>query len=141
MKTVALDPSRMDVEIAPQGITAFAIEGLALTPKFQQKMGGGSPAWKKDVATLEMGGTHALVLNFGAGLKSAYVYLQADAEQLKRATLRYRTGGAWQQATDERFPFEFTVPLAPDDKRFEFLIEGVRPTGETVTSGTGTLEQ
>ena len=141
VKTVALDPARMEVEIAPQGITALAIEGLAPNSRFQQKMGGDSPAWKKDVATLEMGGTHALVLNFGAGLKSAYVYLQADAEQLKRATLRYRTGGAWQQATDERFPFEFTVPLAPDDKRFEFLIEGVRPTGETVTSGTGTLEQ
>ena len=139
-KTVALDLSRMDVEIAPQGITAFAIEGLALVPKFQQKMGGNSAAWKKDAATLELGGTHAMVLNFGTGLKSAYVYLQADASQLKRATLHYRIGGTWQQATDERFPFEFTVPLAQEDKRFEFRIEGVKPDGETVNSEVGILE-
>ena len=141
VKTAALDPSRMEIEIAPQGITALAIEGLAPNPRFQQKMGGDSPAWKKDVATLDLGGTHALVLNFGAGLKSVYVYLQADATQLKRATLHYRVGGAWQQATDERFPFEFTVALRPEDRRFEFHIEGVRPTGETVSSATGTLEE
>jgi hypothetical protein len=137
-----IEPSRLAVEIAPQGITALAIKGLAFAPAFQTRMDGASPAWKKDSATLELGGTHALVLNFGPGLKSAYVYLQADGTQFKRATLYYRSGGgAWRQAEDARFPFEFTVPLGQGDTRFEFRIEGEMAAGKIVKSEAAVLEE
>jgi hypothetical protein len=126
------------VEIAPHGITALEIKGLRLTPKFQAGLSGGA-AWAKDFAQLDLGGARAMVLNFGPGLQSAYVYLEASGAQFKEATLRYSTGGEWKSMTDAAFPFEFTVPLPPDAAEFNFKVEAVRPSGEKVESEIGKL--
>jgi len=134
----SVNPANFRVEIAPRGITALAIQGLRITPKFQAGLSGGA-AWAKDSAQLDLGGTRALVLNFGPGLQSAYVYLQASGVQFKEATLHYSTGGGWRAMTDAAFPFEFTVPLPPDAAEFSFKVEAVRPSGGKIESETGKL--
>jgi hypothetical protein len=138
-KTAAVDPASFHVEIAPRGITALAIHGPAAVLQFQSKLLGAGQAWKTDFAKLDLGGTHAMVLNFGPQLQSAYVYLQADGSQFTKATLHYSTGGAWQQITDEAFPFEFSVPLGADVSQFSFKIEAVTPAGEQRVSEIGNL--
>ena len=80
-----------------------------------------------------------MVLNFGPGLQSAYVYLQVSGAQFKEATLHYSTGGEWRAMTDAAFPFEFTVPLPPDAVEFSFKVEAVRPSGGKIESETGKL--
>jgi hypothetical protein len=141
MKNTTVDPSNFKVQIAPRGITALAIAGVNPKPVFQTKIIGESPAWKKDYARLDLGGTHAMVLNLGPELNSAYIYLEANGTQFRQATLSYSTGGQWQQMTDRAFPFEFTVPLASDVKQLQFKIETVTPVGEKQVSETGSLEQ
>lgn len=135
---VSLELSKFQVEIAPRGLTALAIEGVQIEPKFQGGLSGGS-AWRRDYAEQACGGTRAMVLNFGPGMQSAYVYLQASAAQCRQATLHHATDGAWESVTDQAFPFEFTVPLAPSAERFEFRLELVTPSGERQESGLGQL--
>jgi hypothetical protein len=43
--------------------------------------------------------------------------------------------------SDAAFPFEFTVPLAGEGRRFDFKIETVSPTGQTNVSPDSTLRQ
>lgn len=136
--TRQIDPADFEVGIAPRGITVLAIEGLDIAPKFQIGLGGGG-AWAKDSAQLDLGGTHALVLNFGPGLQSAYVYLQAGPTEFQQATLRYACGGATQTLADAAFPFEFTVPLPPDAADFRFQVEAIRPGGDRVQSEAAQL--
>lgn len=134
VKSIELNPAEIHVEIAPNGITALAIAGLKVAPKFQTKLVGSSPAWKQDFAKLDLGGTHAMLLNFGPELKSAYVYLQANATEVRQATLHYSTGGEWHTMTDDAFPFEFTVPVAADASRFDFKVETISTDGVTNVS-------
>lgn len=141
IKTETMSPANFKVEIAARGITALAISGVNPKPGFQTKIIGESPAWKKDYTTLGLGGGHAMVLNLGPELKSAYVYLEANGTELKQATLSYSTGGEWHQMTDRAFPFEFSVPLAPDAKQFQFKIEAITPSGAIQVSEIGKLEQ
>lgn len=141
VKTVRLHPSEFPVDIAPGGITALAIQGVALAPKFQTHREGPSEPWRTDSVQLGFGGAHAMILNFGPGLLSAYVYLQADGAQFRQVTLRYSTGGEWREMTDAAFPFEFTVPLAASDREFRFSLTGVRPDGRTVTSDSAVLRK
>jgi hypothetical protein len=137
----SVDPAGFRVELSPRGLTALAIQGLPVTPRFQQKLVGASPAWKQDFASLELGGTRAMLFHLGPELKSVYVYSQADPAAFKRVTLHYATGGEWRQLTDAAFPFEFTVPLPSDATGFQFKVEGITPAGEKRISDTGSLEQ
>lgn len=134
-----LNPEKFEVQIAARGITAFVISGLNIKPRFQEKLSNRDAAWRKDSAEVDFAGTHALLLNFGRELKSAYVYLQANGTKLKQAMLHYSTGGDWKQMSDAAFPFEFTVPLAAEAKEFRFKVEGVQPDGGKVESPEGLL--
>ena len=135
---VPVESGRFAVDIAAKGITALAIDGLKVTPRFQQKLQSPAQPWKTDFAKHASGDTRAMVLNFGGELQWAYVYLQAR-ETLKQATLRYSSGGEWKTATDAAFPFEFSVPLSADAKEFAFEIEGVAPSGEKTKPEAGRL--
>lgn len=137
-----LNPARFEVQVAPRGITALAIDGLALKAGFQEKFINRAPVWKKDFVRFDFHGAHGMILPFGRELQSAYVYLQANGETVKQATLHYSTGGGeWQKVNDAAFPFEFTVPLAGDARRFEFKIEVVPITGAVKVSEVATLSQ
>ncbi len=73
-----LDPAEFRVEWRRTASRLLLLP--ALRPRsVPGRMAGASPAWKQDSAQLELGCTHAMLLNFGPGLKSAYVYLQAQA--------------------------------------------------------------
>ena len=123
-----LTPTKFCVTIVPGGITSLAIHGLTPKPKFQQKLQTFAGPWKTLYTKQDFGGTHAMILNFGRELQSAYVYLQAR-ENIAQASLRYSTGGEWKTLTDKAYPFEFTVPLPADAGEFSYQIETTRPDG------------
>ena len=137
-----LNPARFQVQVAPRGITALAIAGLNLKAGFQEKFIARATAWQKDFVQFDFHGAHGMILPFGRELQSAYVYLQANGEAVKQATLHYSTGGGeWRKVTDAAFPFEFTVPLAGDARQFEFKIEVVPTTGAVQVSEVARLSQ
>lgn len=68
----------IEVAIPAKGLMAVALDGVRITPEFQQKVGLIEPdkIWSKDRIDFEDPSQgRALIMNFGALAKSAYVYL------------------------------------------------------------------
>ncbi|MCX6968098.1 MAG: hypothetical protein NTZ46_10060 [Verrucomicrobia bacterium] len=139
-KTEKVIPGKFAVSVAPNGITSVAIRGVKPQPKFQEKIQSSAGSWKTDFQKLAFAGTHAMVLNFGRELQSAYVYLQAR-ENIVQATLHYSTGGVWKSVADAAFPFEFTVPLPADAREFSYKIELARTDGKKEESEIAKLSR
>jgi len=142
-REVTLRDGRFPIEVAAMGQTAVIIEGLHVTPKFQQKLLAASDgqAWQKDYAELNFGQARAMILNFGPAEKSAYIYLQADDTTFKEVSLTYTVEGKTATLRDQAYPFEFTVPLPEDATEFEFRLTGAMVDGRSPVSETVVLRK
>lgn len=139
----ALRDGRMTIAVASRGLVAIEIEGLAITPKFQDRLiaARAADAWSKDYGELSCGNTRAMILNFGPAATNAYVYLQDDDAKFSEVTLSYMAAGKRESITDASFPFEFTVPLTRDATEFQFQISGRGTDGRATESDVVTLKK
>jgi hypothetical protein len=81
----------------------------------------------------------AMILDMGLGLKTAYIYLEADDALFSAAEINYSTEGvSGKRIVDRAYPYEFTVDLA-DDAPLEFSVTGIGPDGSRQQSGRLTL--
>jgi len=138
-----LRDGQMRITVPSMGITAIEIEGLTITPKFQDRLVGAksSDAWGTDYVEIPYGDARAMILNFGPAATTAYVYLQADDAKFSKVTLSYTTGVKHESITDASYPFEFTVPLARDATEFRFQLKGQTVDGGTPESEFVTLRK
>ena len=132
-----------DLKATVLKVTAVEVEGLVVTPKFQDRLVGAraADAWQRDHVELPFGGTHAMILNFGPAATTAYVYLQADDTKFKEVSLTYAIGERRATLTDASYPFEFTVPVPAGATAFDFEVSAVTLSGEKQTSGPGALRR
>ncbi len=138
-----LRDGRLTVTVPPMGLLALEIEGLVVTPKFQDRLVGAraADAWRTDYLELPFGDARAMILNFGPAATTAYVYLQADDSAFREVTLTHWAGGAPVTIRDASYPYEFTVPLARDATEFRFQFSGVTTDGRTVTAEAAALRK
>ena len=139
----ALRDGRLTITVPPMGLTAVEVEGLGVTPKFQDRLVGAraTDAWRRDYVELPLGGTRAMILNFGPAATAAYVYLQADDSKFKEVSLAYTIAGRRETLTDVSYPFEFTVPVPAGATAFDFEVHGVTHSGEKKSSGPSALRR
>ena len=139
----SLRDGRLTVTVPPMGLTAVEVEGLVVTPKFQDRLVGAraADAWQRDHVELPFGGTHAMILNFGPAATTAFVYLQADDTKFKEVSLTYTVAGRSATLTDVSFPFEFTVPVPAGAPAFAFEVHAVTLSGEKQSSGPAALQR
>lgn len=132
----------LTVKLPPHGITGVCIEGISVTPQFQQEVfGPGGAVPDPGVITQDgpFGDVIGMTIDMGPSLKEAYVYLQATEKELKQATLSYKVGDKWESVTDNSYPFEFSMPISGDPKEFEYKVEGVGLDGKVETSRVSQL--
>jgi hypothetical protein len=134
----------IQVPLSAKGITAIVIAGLTPKVEFQDKFNAhaiaGDAATFKRFAT-PVGDAEAMVLSFGDELTWLYAYLTGDETSAKSATLHVNVGGndvdgndidgKTTTLTDDRFPFEFSLPLTPADRTLTLTIETVDAAGNT----------
>ena len=113
------------VTIPAKGLVAVSLDGVQITPAFQQKVQGVDPGtvWTTDRIDFDEPRGRALIMNFGTLAKSAYVYLFDGQNDFERVTLIYDTDGKEQRITKNSFPWEFTIPIDIHTKHFEFRFE------------------
>lgn len=135
------------VRVAPKGITALSVDGLSVRTGFQEKALTPTPTVPTTADAYQrlatpVGNVTALLFSLGQTTRSAYVWLEATAEQLKKATLHYRPLGAttWQTQEDTGYPFEFSVPVPDPADGWEWRVEGTTPDGNSVAAKTGILK-
>ncbi len=139
---VSVENGKATVRVPAGGITGLMIEGVEPQVVFQDRFGAETetaPALAP--VTVKTGDARAMVLNFGPGLRNAFVYLRETDDTLASASLRYRdgAGGEWKTAADEKYPFEFSIPIPPDARGFEFVLETKGIDGKMTTSESVSL--
>jgi hypothetical protein len=131
----------VEVEVPASGLTALALDGVAIKTRFQQQFVDAAQPWTVPSVNLSVGGGRAMIIAMGRELTSAYIYLQSDATQCKRAVLRYTLGGKEQELEDASFPFEFTVPIPQDAADLSFSVSCEKPDGSIERSETAVLKR
>jgi hypothetical protein len=122
------------------GIAGFVIEQLAVRPTFQPRLKA-LPTRADQTGfseqTTPQGNVTGLLLSWGPGLHQAYVYLTATEKQLTGARLHYTLDGTrWQTATDDQYPFEFSLPLTDAERQrgFQYRVESLLKGGGSTTT-------
>ncbi|MEA3210332.1 MAG: hypothetical protein QOE70_3389 [Chthoniobacter sp.] len=119
--------NRLILTLPPKGIIALAIPAK-VKPRLQARLYDptttalGPRSFAQ--VTAPFGPVHAMLLRAGTGLTSAFIYTEALPEQVIAARLRWRQGeGAWQELTDEIYPYEFSPELRDDAGDFAGVLE------------------
>ncbi|WP_418992946.1 hypothetical protein [Alistipes sp.] len=139
--SATLREGRITVPLAGRGITALVIEGVEVRPRFQHKLLADSGKWRTNHTSVGFEKDRAVVLDFGAGLRSVYLWHEADNSRFVRTRLHYAVDGKWSVTDKTGYPYEYTVELPDDASRFEYRFEALRPDGSVARSATGTLHK
>ncbi|HRJ72676.1 MAG TPA: hypothetical protein PLS03_10650, partial [Terrimicrobiaceae bacterium] len=134
---VPVENGRASVRVPAGGITGLMIDGVEPQVAFQDRFGAETETAPALVpVTVQTGDARAMVLNFGPGLRNAFVYLRETDDTLASATLRYREGsaGPWKTVTDDKYPFEFSIPIPADAGSFEFVLATTGIDGKVTNS-------
>ena len=133
----AVKNGMLSISVGAGGMTAVEISGVTVTPKFAGRLRApGKPASDESYALRDtpVGKVNGMILDFGAGLTEAYVYLEATEKDFDKATFDYRTGaGEWRHLSADKYPFEFSVPLADTDSTVEYRVTGINGGKSTTT--------
>ena len=82
------------------------------------------------MANPKSGGGRAMILNLGSANRYAYVFLEYSKHGYKKVELLYNTGTGENRVTKDKFPWEFTVPLAAGVDEFSFVLKGYTLDGK-----------
>ncbi len=129
-----VDPSGFEVALDPDGFVAIALPGADIRTRLQATFGQKTDPWEKPVAEIENGRARATVLNFGDGYEWAYVFLR-NRDDIAKARLGYSIdGGPWEEARDDVFPYEFSLPLPSGAAKLALRVTTESPDGKVVES-------
>ena len=142
---VSVEDGEFTVTIAPNGITALAIEDIGVYAEFQDTFSAGStgslPSGSfQEVEDGSIGKITGMIHSFGGDLNSAFIWLEASPEEIEKATVRYFLDGKWNEEVKASYPFEFTIPLGDEARSLPFLVRGHRTDGSIETSWLVVLE-
>lgn len=139
MQRTLLKNGSLTVTMRPHGITAFAVEGLQVTPRYmrvQQARSAADSGHSHLQARTPLGQVTGMIIELTPALRNAYVWLDATEKELRSATIRYREGDTEKTLTDAQYPFEFSMPLSAETPGVEFSVAGVDTLGRPLHSGT-----
>lgn len=119
-----------ELQVDPGSIAAIKFQGLQPAIRFTRKLQD-SETWKTDYTEIPVGNGRVMRLAFGREQAWVYAYFQGDEQVIQSVTLRYRDDSSgWKTEVDDKYPFEFSVDLAPDATRWEaeFIVQ--QPGGQ-----------
>lgn len=130
--------------IPAKGIVAFAINEAAVKTKLQKKLFAPSnPLGASSFSLKEtsFGKLYGQILSMGEGLSNAFVYTDALPENVISSKLRYRVdNGAWVEANDAIFPFEYSIRLPKNTKSIDYEFKVENADQKEMSSGIITLK-
>lgn len=122
-----------------KGITAMAIEGVEVEPKFQKKFFTETENWSKSHTSVGFENDRAVLFDFGDDLLSVYVWNEANNSRFVKTTLHYAVDGVWDKKEKISYPYEYTIELPKTAKKFEYWFESQTPSGLIQKSVNGEL--
>ena len=127
---VHVTEGRFNVRIPKEGVFALSIDGISVSPKLappeKGEMYGKNSSNKQPTGA---GNVYSMVLGFGEGTETVYIYADSEPSQAKELEITYTVNGKTEILKDEKHPFEFTVPYSND---FTFSAKLVRLDGSVI---------
>jgi hypothetical protein len=135
-----LENKDLKITVPANGVTSVKLENVNPTVIIQEKLTAKSVALKNDYISMSFGKTEAMLIRLGDYANRAFIYLKENDTKFSQITLRYQLeDGKEKIITKSKYPFEFTVDIPIKKPYIQFKLEGIRVSGEQVSSGTAIL--
>jgi hypothetical protein len=140
--TTAVANGKVTLQLSPKGLTAIAVDELPVFTRLQADyFEGGQQAAPADkryrTDKTPVGNATAMFLSF-AGRHEFYLWTSASDSDVRAARLTFHDGEAERTLTDERHPFEFSVPTG-EHARIDYQLQFIRADGTVVDAGRNSL--
>ncbi len=130
---------KVKLGILPQGVTAIAIEGVDVQPRFQSKLEDNTPGWIRNYTSVNFEKDRAVLFNFGGDLQSVYVWNEANNSRFTKTILHYAIDGVWKEKVKIGYPYEYTIELPVNARKFEYRFESTTTENKIIASEVGVL--
>lgn len=131
-----------DIEVAPNGISAVAIDNIMPIIQFQDKILEPATTLSNNFKELDFGKGKAMIFNLGNYSKKVFIYLEDDDDVFKSVSLHYTDNrGKTIEVLDSQYPYEFTIDLEKGQKQFSFSLNGETTKGKIKKGRVQTLRQ
>ena len=133
---------KVTLPLSPKGLTAIAVDGLPVFTRLQADyFDSEQPAAPADTGfrtdKTPVGDATAMFLSF-AGRREFYLWTSASDSDVRAARLTLEDGTTERTLTDERHPFEFSVPTGAR-ATIDYHLQFVRADGTLVDAGRHSL--
>ncbi len=140
--TTAVINGKVALQLSPKGLTAIAVDALPVFRRLHADYFDGkqqSAAADKGFRTDQtpVGSATAMFLSF-AGHHEFYLWTSASDSDVRAARLTFTDGQAERTLSDERHPFEFSVPVG-ERATIDYHLQFVRTDGTLVDAGRHSL--
>ena len=140
--TTAMLNGKVTLPLSPKGLTAIAVDGLPVFTRLQADyFDSEQPAAPADTGfrtdKTPVGDATAMFLSF-AGRREFYLWTSASDSDVRAARLTLEDGTTERTLTDERHPFEFSVPTGAR-ATIDYHLQFVRADGTLVDAGRHSL--
>ncbi|HET9445115.1 MAG TPA: hypothetical protein VFO35_02595, partial [Steroidobacteraceae bacterium] len=132
---------QVTLQLAPKGLTAIAVDGLPVFTRLHADYFDGeaqaAPAengFRTD--STPVGNVTAMFLSF-AGRRQFYLWTSASDEEVRAARVTFNDGKTERTLTDERHPFEFSVPTS--ERTADYQLQFIRNDGTLVDTDRRSL--
>jgi hypothetical protein len=139
--TTAVLNGKVALQLSPKGLTAIAVDGLPVFTRLHgdyfdsnQQAAPVDSGFRTDQTPF--GNATSMFLSF-AGRHEFYLWTSASDSDVRAARITFNDGETERTLTDERHPFEFSVPTAA--RRIDYRLEFVRTDGTLVDAGQHSL--
>jgi hypothetical protein len=140
--TAAVLNGKVKLQLSPKGLTAIAVDGLPVFRRVhadyfdgQQPPAPADKGFRTDQTPV--GSATAMFLSF-AGRHEFYLWTSASDSDVRAARLTFSDGNVERTLTDERHPFEFSVPSG-ERTTIDYRLQFVRADGSLIDAGTHSL--
>jgi len=140
--TTAVVNGRVTLQLSAKGLTAIAVDDLPVFTRMHADYFDGSRQRTHSEQSFHtfqtpLGNATAMFLSF-AGRHEFYVWTSASDSEVRAARLTFKDGSAERTLTDERHPFEFSVP-AGEGATIDYRLQFIRTDGTLVDAGRHSL--
>jgi hypothetical protein len=139
--SMVIENGKGRISVPPKGLLALAIEGAKCKTQVQEAMLDTAVTAFAEASTQDfptpIGIVKASALNYGRGLATVHVLVMTKPGEFERVDLTWTENGTSHRIEKEKYPFEFTVPIADDSKTFDFSLETTTSNG---SKSTGPLQ-